>query len=373
MATSVAPQVQQSISRIPALDGWRGIAILLVLTCHLAGQPLHFVLHIDNAFTRFLFFGWCGVDLFFILSGFLLTRILLENIDSPTYYSTFYLRRAFRILPPYMLMVAILDPLTRIVGLPHTPWYTYLFTSDFTFVFRPWWPGWGHLWSLALEEQFYLVLPLLLRFKKDLIPTLSIFAIALTPFIRFMEMYFLGEIGTRFLPFGRVDTFFAGALIAWTLREKPELLQRLPLRWLTLSTACILAVFVVANPPITVLGNILGHSLVELFLSLVTIEVLLSPNRWTWLSDPRLRHIGRNSYTIYLLHLPIYILLADDAGLPFGLSVAVTIALSFGLSELSWRLLESRMIQIGQSFRYKSPRLPSFSFEDQSCLTSRCR
>jgi Acyltransferase family len=90
--------------RIPELDGLRGLAILLVMLCHYVGNPDHSPLgFLPHRFFLAFTAGWSGVDLFFVLSGFLIGGILLEARDSPNYFRTFYIRRVFRILPIYYL------------------------------------------------------------------------------------------------------------------------------------------------------------------------------------------------------------------------------------------------------------------------------
>jgi peptidoglycan/LPS O-acetylase OafA/YrhL len=154
---------------IPALDGIRGLAILLVLFHH-----FRFILEPIHRSQRLLLVladaGWCGVELFFVLSGFLVTGILLDTWESPRYFRTFYARRVLRIFPLYFLYLAV------VVLLLSRFW-----TSQFGF--NPWvkvsfWPYFlylenfkahhmfndlllGHLWSLAVEEQFYTVWPLI--------------------------------------------------------------------------------------------------------------------------------------------------------------------------------------------------------------------
>jgi peptidoglycan/LPS O-acetylase OafA/YrhL len=91
-------------ARIPELDGLRGLAILLVIVCHYVGNPEHSPLgFLAHRFLLAFTIGWSGVDLFFVLSGFLIGGILLDARDSPNYFRAFYMRRVFRILPIYYL------------------------------------------------------------------------------------------------------------------------------------------------------------------------------------------------------------------------------------------------------------------------------
>lgn len=167
--------------RIPALDGLRGIAILLVLLRHaifgvtsVQGVEAHS--RLVSALLAFGQLSWSGVDLFFVLSGFLIGGILLDARPSPRYFQTFYIRRAYRILPLYFLVIGLsllphllvqFSPAraARMSPLP-IPWWSYAtFTQNFWMahlgVFGP--SGIGITWSLAIEEQFYLTIPWLVR------------------------------------------------------------------------------------------------------------------------------------------------------------------------------------------------------------------
>jgi peptidoglycan/LPS O-acetylase OafA/YrhL len=182
--------------RIPALDGLRGIAILLVLLMHSIFQ-----MQTNSVFvSRLLALGklsWSGVDLFFVLSGFLIGGILLDARESPRYFQTFYIRRAYRILPLYAVITTIFlfhhlpfhflpgrlgafSPLT-------IPWFSYLtFTQNF-------WmgplgcglPAMAVTWSLAVEEQFYLTVPWVIRkVRGNLLVFVMIAVVAGAPLLR---------------------------------------------------------------------------------------------------------------------------------------------------------------------------------------------
>jgi peptidoglycan/LPS O-acetylase OafA/YrhL len=167
--------------RIPALDGLRGIAILLVLLRHAifgvtSVQGLEAHSRLVSALLTAGQLSWSGVDLFFVLSGFLIGGILLDARPSLRYFQTFYIRRAYRILPLYFLIIGLsllphllvqFSPAraARMSPLP-IPWWSYAtFTQNFWMahlgVFGP--SGIGITWSLAIEEQFYLTIPLLVR------------------------------------------------------------------------------------------------------------------------------------------------------------------------------------------------------------------
>ena len=160
--------------REPRLDGLRGLAVLMVVLAHatLFGAERT---KLDSLLQALPSLGWSGVDLFFVLSGFLITRILLATRDSSSYYGTFWARRALRIFPLYYLVLAFflliaprvpalaeLDRLWRAGAHPQGLWY-WLYLSNWKVAFSGWdAQSLSIVWSLAIEEQFYIVFPLFL-------------------------------------------------------------------------------------------------------------------------------------------------------------------------------------------------------------------
>src|SRR6266704_2509367 len=154
----------------PGLDGVRGIAILLVMFFHFANmKPAS---KIDGYFYAFTHYGWSGVDLFFVLSGFLITGILVDARGSPSYFKAFYARRALRILPAYYGFLFVIFVVLPLLGLgaganymlarQHQGWYWLHLTNVMMAIGEI--PGHGsnpstRFWSLAVEEQFYFLWP----------------------------------------------------------------------------------------------------------------------------------------------------------------------------------------------------------------------
>src|SRR6266849_4754306 len=153
------------LSRVVELDGIRGIAILLVLALHF-GLPVcpPGILH------DILGMGWAGVDLFFVLSGFLITGILLDSKGKPDYFRRFYLRRVFRILPIYYAYLIVFFHVVPVIahatgrlatfeyGRGDEVWY-WIYLSNWRHAVNQN-PHLRHFWSLSIEEQFYIVWPL---------------------------------------------------------------------------------------------------------------------------------------------------------------------------------------------------------------------
>src|SRR5258707_7301954 len=143
--------------RIPALYGLRGIAVLFVFVFHSIGPlitPMGFIAYM----------GWLGVDLFFVLSGFLITSILLRARDAENYYKVFYARRALRILPLYYLALTLSLLTTHDHYTFRAQIWFWLNLSNLATAFNPMLIPWlSHYWSLAVEEQFYLIWPAVVR------------------------------------------------------------------------------------------------------------------------------------------------------------------------------------------------------------------
>ena len=166
-------------SRIPELDGIRGLAVILVLFFHYGNNQLIFMTDphaVVNVFTKITSFFRSGVDLFFILSGFLIGAILLKNKASKSYFKTFYIRRFLRIFPLFYLLLKAIDfpdPGNFLFKDELNIGYYFLFIQNYmmaasnTFAAQALTPN----WSLAVEEQFYLFLPtLLLFYAKKMVP-----------------------------------------------------------------------------------------------------------------------------------------------------------------------------------------------------------
>jgi len=214
------------------LDGLRGLAILLVLLCHFVGNSDHTALPLWlDRMCWVLRSGWMGVDLFFVLSGFLIGSILLASRDSSGYFQTFYVRRVHRILPIYFLLMlffaitaAVLQfvpqgranvSLRELLVLPKCIFFLQNFLGSFT-DFQ--WRWFVVTWSLAVEEQFYLVAPFFIRLL--LLPRLTALLISFviaSPILRLVGFrYFHGGLLNGALAW-RADTLAFGMLaaIAW--------------------------------------------------------------------------------------------------------------------------------------------------------------
>jgi peptidoglycan/LPS O-acetylase OafA/YrhL len=221
--------------RVPELDGIRGIAIGMVLIAHFflvvsrPGSPLAYALVP-------LRLDWSGVDLFFVLSGFLIGGILLDARESSNYFRVFYTRRFFRIVPIYAVLLlsagfirfladaAIIRGFSEIFIGRLSWWYFATFLQNIGMSIHRVWGTFplGVTWSLAVEEQFYLTLPLLIRFlDRRALLRFMLFAIAGAPLLR---AFFFHHDSGNFFPWYtlmpcRADSLLLGVLGAMVMRE----------------------------------------------------------------------------------------------------------------------------------------------------------
>ena len=383
--SSAAPTARPTASgRIPELDGLRGAAILFVWLGHyfdLRGQGFFRVL--DYSVFRM---GWSGVDLFFVLSGFLIGGILLDARESRSYFRTFYMRRFFRIIPvyyawiaAYIAMVTVGGSFLRahahtgvVEGVDFVILAQFLFLQNFgDFLASPisyWW--FTATWSLAVEEQFYLVSPLLIRFLSRRRLTVFLGAVvAGAPLIRlFIRHQFANGmwLGYRLMP-ARADALAFGMLaaVAWRTPAFREWLSA-HARFLYSAFAALLAGFLALwkwfpNPQ-QLLTQTVGYTWLALFYTVILLLALARP------SGPIaaisrlgfLRDLGRISYCVYIIHAAVYLLtiqvfLHDMPKVTNLRSTAVTLlaaAITYTIAKVSWRFLEEPLLRRGHAFKY---------------------
>ena len=202
--------------RSDALDAIRGIAIAQVVCWHFFAGALG---------NRSLVLGtlvsmtWSGVDLFFCLSGFLIAGIIIDQKNCKNFYSVFYARRACRIIPLYLAIIVGYLLYSNSFDIV----YYLSFTQNVLWALQgKWGPSWtGVTWSLAVEEQFYLVLPLLIRLCRPRFqPIVFIGCIVLAPLCRQIAVWYFGNRYAAYLLLPcRMDALFSGVLVAWAIRQ----------------------------------------------------------------------------------------------------------------------------------------------------------
>jgi peptidoglycan/LPS O-acetylase OafA/YrhL len=369
--------------RLSALDGIRGIAVLLVLLFHFAEYSRSYALRdpdwlrpVVRLFNIGSNAGWVGVQLFFVLSGFLITGILIDaREERDHYFRNFYARRALRILPVYACYLLFHLLILSRISLPvwadiqymvhHQIWY-WTFTTNVLFASAA---GWhrltSHLWTLSIEEQFYLIWPIVVLalpprrlktacwvfFGFGVLARIAMFADAIPARTDYL------------LTPTELDGLVVGAFLAVQLRANPT---GLPFRQ---------ARVVFASALVTLVGLFLlrrGLSFEDRFVPLIGFPALaIVFGGLTWmgatsesvaagiLRHPALRFFGRYSYAIYLFHMPVIQLWSlpqrEEAAMvshgvaPFiahsAYVIAVTIAITV-LAMFSWRLIESPFLRI---------------------------
>jgi peptidoglycan/LPS O-acetylase OafA/YrhL len=321
--------------RIEQLDGIRTVAIAAVF--------LHHTLHVKLL--------WMGVDLFFILSGFLITGILIGNKSQSIgrYFGHFYERRARRILPPYALLLVVTSV---IFGLAWAhQWYFYFFLMNFVLAFHvPHPQSLDVLWSLAVEEQFYLLWPLVVYFLSEQAIAWSAAAVVLAaPFLRwFCTPLFAYHWPIYALTPFRMDLLAVGALIAILWRKRQDVIKRFGHYGLIFSALALLTLAALSRQPgFTTTANTPETNLWIYELSLVActgaILWALSGKGTGALTLSPVRYIGRISYTIYLIHFTVLMVVARYLSGIWAIT-GVTLIATILYAAISWVVLEKPLL-----------------------------
>jgi peptidoglycan/LPS O-acetylase OafA/YrhL len=349
--------------RIQELDGLRGIAVLAVVAQHYLSWLPEVGSH--N--------GWLGVDLFFILSGFLITSILIGLRDKEHYFSTFYKRRALRIFPPYFLGIAVYLAVSFAAGKPGTLnlWAQYIFyyTSlqvgqpealDYA-VIAPVKLGLAVLWSLSVEELYYTFWAPIVRFTSHRgFTAILIGMITAAPLLRWwLHTPLYPETYTFYC---RMDALAYGSVVALLVRSRRQGAQQWQ-RWDTvfdwaamgMAAATVVLWIVLRGDRTQVLLTTVGLIMADASFALIVFAVLRKSGSTAWwmraLRARWLRSIGMVSYSLYLFHYPLgYVAEHWVAG--WGLSrhgaaivqVLVSFALSLAVVYGLWYGMESRIL-----------------------------
>lgn len=343
-ARSAAP------GRIPELDGLRGVAVLLVVAWH----------YLDTFSSPWLTpfrLGWTGVDLFFVLSGFLIGGILLDNRDRRSYLKPFYGRRIHRIFPLYYAWVALVLLLHMPADAPR--WSYAVFAQNFFIGARPTWDTlWiGHTWSLAIEEQFYLVAPLLIRFVPlGALPWLGAAVIAGAPVFR-MSMPAGWPLAANMMTPGRADTLVFGVVAAGLVRHPASE------RWLTRNRRLLWAVTAAMGLPMLYLllnfrsisgMHPLWYSAIAITYACLLLSCVVHPPALVsrFLRAPALQKAGALSFAIYIFHLPVFAAVQNLTGSRL-LGGLIGGAATLALAQFSGEYFEGPLLRRGRrKYRY---------------------
>ncbi|TAJ14202.1 MAG: acyltransferase [Planctomycetota bacterium] len=350
-------------SYVPALDGLRALAVLLVLWTHVPVGSFGVHHEVAKGLVRP---GYLGVDIFFVLSGFLITRILVADRDAGSPLRWFWARRFLRIFPIYYLLLAVLWFVER--G-PEWPWCA-AYLGNFRFLVAPDdASSLRHTWSLAIEEHFYLVWPLVVYAFRDRRKlsraTLVLLALALATAVLplLFPAHVHPELARRWIHESsttRATSLLAGALVAL---HEPAIRERLArARWLAPLAVAASAALLLVNRAFALPGapvvDLVGYA------SFSTGALLCATDGpgAAVLSAAPLCWIGRISYGLYLYHLPIFHafgLVQHRGDQPGSLgAIAAAVAVSLAVAAASYAFIERPLLALQARFRAApSPRL----------------
>jgi peptidoglycan/LPS O-acetylase OafA/YrhL len=374
-------------NRVKELDGLRGIAVVLVMALHLFKRAGYFTEHpVLEGITFVTTIGWVGVDIFFTLSGFLITSILLKSKTGEHYFRNFYVRRALRIFPLYYAaIIIVLFFLPKVepefmeqlsTALP----IMLLYQQNWALLFKGFYitQYLGITWSLAIEEQFYLLWPFIVyKLDRDKLVKFSIGYIAISIIGRILSTLLwpdLPQASTFFYytSFARFEEMLFGGLLAvfLTYDGAQEKVKRFALPLFLISFAVFIALHILSLPgdphpehaslPLT-LG---GYTTAALFtIGLIGVFITHPPRDLLrrFFGNPVLTFLGKYSYSMYLFHMTAALILLDvfwhselRGWKPFVLYPFAVYAATVVIALLTWNLLEKHMLGLKKYFEYKS-------------------
>jgi peptidoglycan/LPS O-acetylase OafA/YrhL len=347
------------------IDGLRFLAFFAV-----------FLVHSD--ITRF-WWGSHGVSLFFVISGFLITRILIAHENHPRKHVlwNFYARRALRIFPAYYLVLGVA---AITVGIAYLPVYV-LYVMNWGIFFYTWMqPGlvdlaWDptrmygiHFWSLCVEEQFYLVFPLLFlllrRGRGRLSGLLALWCASIG--FRILFATFLPKAAYGLIPLVCGEYLVAGAVGAVVFADTSgtgDRIRRAARNWMfPAGLAVVIAVFGLSRPDVPSIDHVMHPPHVQTLLALGFLAMVLglwqTESRWLlgFFNFAPFRFLGKISYGLYLIHLfmwPLLDWLAAHSSIvrdlpPFAARLGLTVLLATAM----WRLVEAPLLKFKRKFPY---------------------
>lgn len=346
------------------LDGVRAIAALMVMFFHFFQIP-----EIYNAYATVIklsVFGQTGVSLFFVLSGFLITRILLYTKNSPGFFYNFYVRRSLRIFPLYFLFLGIyyfLLPLifkTSIIPF-HLQVYYWLYLQDFGITFKWNMDGPGHFWSLAIEEHFYLFWPLLVYYlnnKKVAIASIIIIVIA------FLMRLFLANhhYEVYYFTFCRMDELAIGALLA-LLEVKNKLISKNATKFLLLFVMIIIPTIIIwvnfSGSAIPVVQVVKFLMIAFSYFSIIGFLISVKETNFIKriLQIKPLLFSGKISYGLYVFHPVCFEIVHRFLNTNIILNFVLSFASTFLVSFISYYVFENRFLKLKKYFEYREPKV----------------
>ncbi|MFC7053959.1 acyltransferase family protein [Hansschlegelia quercus] len=383
--TAAARALNDGQERLVALDGLRGLAILLVMVFHLVLQ-YPFAASAGSLYYQLGGIGWIGVDLFFVLSGFLITGILIDTKESPNFFSAFFVRRALRIFPLYYAALIVIFLIAPRFGVYDTPElrfvldrqiYFWTYMTNWGFVeargarfFNVDWLALVHFWSLAVEEQFYVAWPFVVYLfsRRGLVRICVLLVVGALAFRLTIVGLGLPQGAAYTLTPARIDTLAVGALLAIASRTEGVLFHLQKAATWCGAGALIFLIFVFFNHQGVWFADRWMHTIGFSVLAVgwgAMLATCLSGGpypavrlvfeaRW-------LRAFGKYSYGLYVLHhlmlpflpaTPFVRLFPEPLGATFY--IICSIALFLAAAWLSWVFIENPFLRLKCFFGYQS-------------------
>ncbi len=372
--------------RLSELDGMRGLASIMVISYHIFKRGEYFTTNpILHFVTELTLYHWYAIDTFFVLSGFLITAILLRTKGEPHFFRNFYVRRSLRVFPLYyfaLIVIIALLPTVEPDYMPELPRmipllllyqqnWVYIFGDIKTTIYL------AVTWSLAVEEQFYLTWPFVVNFlRKQTLARLAFTIIGLSILSRIIAAIVWKDanaMATFFFynTFTRMEAISFGVLIAIAFTEPgwKEKLARISMPVFLVAYITLLIVEVVTNPgiPHPIYGNVpltlVGYTLAATFAAalIVTLTTRIETSFIRRLFRNKiLVFFGNHSYSMYLFHLPVGLILLDFLwrhgyrGWPFFfIYIGSVFAITILISQITWFLVERPMLNLKKYFEYK--------------------
>ncbi|WP_448697797.1 acyltransferase family protein [Mucilaginibacter sp. AW1-3] len=342
-----------------SLDSLRGISAIAIL-----------LFHFNLLFFKAL---WIGVPVFFALSGFLITRILVTNKIGQNYFKPFYYKRALRIFPIYYILFFVSLLWGCLIHVSASQWWIYLFYLQNFSISLNMRPIFGnglmqHTWSLSVEELFYLIWPLFIRLANTarvLFTAIVLYFVIIAGKIVLISLYPTASSENMLLLsfFGNLDSLMGGVIIGILSIEHEAAMITAAKKYFGYALA-ILGTVIILNYFSTgantmILEVVLGCA-VSLFSPLCIIYfayIPLSKVVRQIFDNQFLRFTGKISYGIYLYHYAVY-LLADALVYHFKLTlniyfiVLIKLAVTFAIAIISWNLIESKLLKLKNRFNY---------------------
>lgn len=365
--TNIPPNADQH-SRIAALDGFRGFAILIVTLYRFGNESLTAEV-IGKLPSKAIHVGASGVDFFFVLSGFLITGILLKTRSSEGYFSRFYINRSVRIFPLYyaaLLFLLVLLPMLGqrklLDGLEGNPLHLWIYTTNLSISWHNAWcySSLDHFWSLAIEEQFYLVWPFAVYYlgPRRLFHTCWVLFVGLATTRIGCSIGDIGEVTEKSFTLFRLDGLLLGSIAAILLSESRPIISNYRfLRWgFAISAVCYMASLVAGPNDFTV-----RYSLVSMLATFLLLQILASPAgsvEKRFFENSILRSLGKYSYAMYVFQNPLILLLSQhispqsidqrlgNAQLAAVAYVVTMLTITYLLAVVSWYCFERWMLKL---------------------------